>query len=306
MQQSFNMGKIEWLMLLTLSVLWGSSFINIKISLIEIPPITLVFLRLCIAFSALFLWCLLRRKKLGLSYKNHLTIMLGGLLSCAIPFSLFSWGQQYVPTSIGAIFNGCVPFFTAFLVHFWIGGSERMSWRKAIGLLVGLLGIIVIIGFDNLTALEPTNIGQLAMILACFFYAFSSIYFQKFIPNTLDKTVVTTFTLFWGAVCISIVSLNFDGLPSLDYSADAWLSLSLLSLFSTALAYIILFRLLKRAGPSNTSLNTFIIPVVGIIIGIVFLGEQLRVQDIIGVMLIFTGVAIIQNISKLITRLVKQ
>jgi drug/metabolite transporter (DMT)-like permease len=95
-----------------------------------------------------------------------------------------------------------------------------------------------------------------------------------------------------------------DGLPSLDYSPKVWFSLSILSLFSTALAYVILFRLLRRAGPSNTSLNTFIIPIVGILVGILFLDERLVLEDIVGVILIFIGVAIIQNASKLLKNIV--
>jgi drug/metabolite transporter (DMT)-like permease len=296
------MGKIEWIMLLSLSLLWGFSFINIKHSLTEIPPFHLVFLRLVIAFSALFLWSIIKQKSLKLTAKEHLLLFGGGLLSCAIPFSFFTWGQQYVTTSIGAIFNGCVPFFTALLAHFLLGGSERMTTRKAIGLSIGFFGIITIMGIDNLTHLDLTNIGQISIICACFFYGSSGIYYQKFIPSSLDKTVVTTYTLLWAAIAMSFVSLLLEGVPSLDYSVDVWFSLSILAVFSTALAYIILFRLLKRAGPSSTSLNTFIIPVVGIIIGVSLLDESLKTSDMIGVALIFTGVAIIQNFSRFIKK----
>ncbi|MCJ8301019.1 MAG: DMT family transporter, partial [Pseudomonadales bacterium] len=118
-----------------------------------------------------------------------------------------------------------------------------------------------------------------------------------------DKTVVTTYTLIWAAVAMSLVSINIDGLPSFEYRLDVWLSLFILALFSTALDYIILFRLLKRAGPSNTSLNTFIIPVVGIFVGISLLGESLNSQDIFGVVLIFSGVAIIRNFDSLLKKL---
>ncbi|OUS23884.1 EamA family transporter ['Osedax' symbiont bacterium Rs2_46_30_T18] len=302
----YTMGKVEWIMLLALSLLWGFSFINIKNSLDQIPPFTLVFLRLCIAFSALFLWCLISKQKLRLSAREQLLLLGGGLLSCAIPFSFFTWGQQHVSTSIGAIFNGSVPFFTAFLAHFFIGGSERMSWRKALGLGMGMLGIITIMGIDKLSNFDLTSLGQLSMICACFFYGCSGIYYQKFVPDHIDKTVVTTYTLIWAAIAMSLVSINIEGIPSFEYRLDVWLSLFILALFSTALAYIILFRLLKRAGPSNTSLNTFIIPVVGIFVGISLLGESLNSQDIFGVVLIFSGVAIIRNFDSLLKKLLRQ
>lgn len=302
----YTMGRVEWIMLLTLSLLWGFSYINIKNSLDQIPPFSLVFLRLCIAFSALFLWCLIRKKNLRTSAKEQLLLLGCGLLSCAIPFSLFTWGQQYVSTSIGAIFNSTVPFFTAFLAHFFIGGSERMSWRKALGLSMGMLGIMIIMGFDKLSSFDLTSLGQLAMIGACLFYGSSGIYIQKFVPAHLDKTVVTTYTLIWAAIAMSVVSINIEGLPSFEYRLDVWLSLFILALFSTALAYIILFRLLKRAGPSNTSLNTFIIPVVGIFVGISLLNESLKPQELFGVMLIFFGVAIIRNFDTLLNRFLRQ
>jgi len=141
------------------------------------------------------------------------------------------------------------------------------------------------------------------MICACFFYAISGIYYQKVVPSHLDKTVITTYTLFWAALAMSTVSIPLEGLPSLDYSTKTWLSLSILSVMSTALAYIIVFRLLKRAGPSNTSINTFLIPVVGILVGISLMGETLSSNDMLGVGLIFSGVAIIQNVSSLLQKL---
>ncbi len=303
MNNQYTMGKIEWMMLLSLSLLWGFSFINIKNSLVEIPPFSLVFIRLCIAALFLYIWCLIKRKKFEITAKEHLILLGGGLISCAIPFSFFTWGQQYVATSIGAIFNGCVPFFTALLAHFFLGGSERMTIRKAIGLTFGLAGIITIMGIDKLANLDITNFGQLLIICACFFYGSSGIYFQKFVPNHIDKTVVATCTLFWAAVAMSFVSISFEGLPSLDYSPKVWGAVTVLAIFSTAIAYIILFKLLKRAGPSTTSLNTFIIPVVGIILGISLMGESLESNEVFGIVLIFTGVAIIQNFALLIKKL---
>lgn len=304
MNTQHSMGKIEWLMLLSLSFLWGFSFINIKNSLIEIPPFSLVFIRLCIAALFLFIWCKVRNKGFQISSREHLILLGGGLISCAIPFSFFTWGQQYVSTSIGAVFNGCVPFFTAFLAHFLLGGSERMTLRKGIGLAIGLTGIITIMGVNNLAHLDITNIGQLLIICACFFYGSSGIYFQKFVPAHLDKTVVATCTLTWAALATGIVSVSFEGLPSLNYSVKVWGSVTVLAVFSTAVAYIILFKLLKRAGPTNTSLNTFIIPVVGIFLGISLMGESLKDNEILGILFIFIGVGVIQNFPMLVKKLI--
>ena len=303
MDAQYKMGKTEWLMLVSLSVIWGFSFINIKQSLLEITPFNLVFLRVTLAFLTLLLWSVITRKSLRLSRANHLRLIVGGLLSCAIPFSFFTWGQQYVSTSIGSVFNGCVPFFTAFFAHFILGGSERITTRKIIGLGLGFVGIITIMGLDKLGSFDLTNLGQLAMICACFFYAISGIYYQKIVPSHLDKTVVTTYTLFWAALAMSLVSIPLEGLPSLDYSAQVWTSLSILSIMSTAVAYLIVFKLLKRAGPSNTSINTFLIPVVGILVGVSLLDETLSNTDITGVLLIFSGVAIMQNFPKLLKNL---
>ncbi|MEH6446779.1 MAG: DMT family transporter [Oceanospirillaceae bacterium] len=295
---NYKMGTTEWAMLISLALLWGFSYINIKNALTEIEPFSLVSIRLVIAFSALALYCILSGKSFQLTLGMHLRLVGSGLLACAIPFSLFTWGQQYVSTSIGSIFNACVPFFTALLGHYILAGSETMNWRKAIGLSIGCSGIIIMLGIDNLAEFDLSNAGQLAMIGACFFYAASSIYYRKVVGDEVDKIVATCCTLFWAAITMVIVSIGYEGLPTLNYSPDVWLSVSTLALLSTALAYVIVLKLLQRAGPSNTSLNTFLIPIVGISIGIFILDESLKTADIIGVLLIFSGVAIIQNFGK--------
>ncbi|MCJ8322278.1 MAG: DMT family transporter [Hyphomicrobiales bacterium] len=300
---TYNMGKAEWIMLLALAVLWGSSFINLKISLQELQPFTLVFLRTSIAGLALLLWCVLSKRSLKLTLKEHIILFGMGMTSSAIPFSFFTWGQQFVNTSVASIFNGTVPFFTAIFAHFILGHSERLSANKIIGLLIGFVGILTIIGFDVITEFDVTNIAQLSLICATFFYAISGIYNRLWVSDSLNNTVISTYCLLWSGLVTGFIAIYFEGLPTLDYSHNIWLSITILSLLSTALAYVILFKLLKRAGPSNTSLSTFIIPIFAIAIGVILLGESLEVNEIIGVVLILVGVGFIQNLQKRLAKL---
>lgn len=302
---TYTMGKAEWIMLIILSILWGTSFLNLKNALSEVEPFTVVFLRIGFAAFGLLIWCIVSKKSLKLTAKQHVIMFIMGMLMAAIPFTFFTWGQKYISTSMASIFNGSVPFFTAIFAHFLLGQSERLTINKTIGLLIGLMGIIVMIGTDAITDFDLTNIGQLAIIGATFFYAISGIYNRLYVDDGLDNTVLATYSLMWSALVTGIVSFYFDGAPTLDYSASVWVSLLMVSLLSTALAYVILFKIIKTAGASNTSLTTFIIPIFSITIGTLFLGERFETNEIIGVLLILLGLAFIQNLHKSILKLIK-
>lgn len=303
-QSSYHMGKTEWAILLLLSVLWGSSFINLKNALAEIEPFTVVFLRISIAGLGLLIWCVIKRKKLKLTVKQHIILFGMGMTTAAIPFIFFTWGQKFISTGMASIFNGTVPFFTAIFAHFLLGHSERLTANKAIGLLIGLAGIVTMIGIDAIENFDLTNFGQLAIICATFFYAISGIYNRIFVPDEWDNTVVATYSLLWSALVTGIISFYFDGLPTFNYSSGVWASILILGLLSTALAYVFMFKILKSAGPSNTSLTTFIIPIFAISIGTIFLGESFDTNEIIGVALILIGLGFIQNLHKLIKKLI--
>lgn len=299
----YKMGKAEWTMLIILSVLWGSSFFNLKNALTEIQPFTVVFLRTAIAALGLLIWVLISKKSLKLTTKQHFIMFGMGMVMAAIPFTFFTWGQKYISTSMSSIFNGTVPFFTAVFAHFLLGQSERLTLNKTLGLLIGLAGIIMMIGTDAIANFDLTNLGQLAIIGATFFYAISGIYNRLFVADELDNTVLATYSLLWSALVTGIVSFSIDGVPTFSYSVSVWLSILVVSLLSTALAYVILFKIIKTAGASNTSLTTFIIPIFAIAIGTIFLGERFEFNEIIGVFLILLGLAFIQNLHKLVAKL---
>lgn len=299
----YKMGKAEWLMLLILSVLWGSSFINLKNALSEIEPFTVVFLRITIAGLGLLIWCFFTKKSLKLTLKQHIILFGMGMTMAAIPFIFFTWGQKYISTSMASIFNGGVPFFTAIFAHFLLGQSERLTVNKSLGLLIGFAGIVTMIGIDAINNFDLTNVGQMAILIATFFYAISGIYNRLYVDDTLDNTVLATYSLIWSALVTGIISFYVDGAPTLDYSGSVWVSLLMISLLSTALAYVILFKIIKTAGASNTSLTTFIIPIFAISIGTLYLGESFETNEIIGVVLILTGLAFIQNLHKQIIKL---
>ena len=301
----YKMGKAEWLMLIILSVLWGSSFINLKNALSEIEPFTVVFLRITLASLGLLIWCVISKKDLNINLKQHVILFGMGMTMAAIPFIFFTWGQKYISTSMASIFNGGVPFFTAIFAHFLLGQSERLTINKTIGLLLGFAGIITMIGIDAIENFDLTNIGQLSILTATFFYAISGIYNRLFISDELDNTVLATYSLIWSSLVTGIISFSVEGVPTLSYSGSVWVSLLMISLLSTALAYVILFKIIKTAGASNTSLTTFIIPIFAITLGTILLGESFETNEIMGVVLILVGLAFIQNLHKLLIKLVR-
>ncbi len=296
-----HMGRAEWGMLFILAFLVSLAFITSKIALIEIPPFALTFMRTSIASLALIAWCLIRKKNMKLPFKQHVPVMIIGTMF-AFAFSFFTWGLQYTSTSIASVLLGTLPFFVAIFAHFLLGKTERLTPNKIIGLLIGLVGVITIIGFNTIADFNLTNIGQLAIIISCLFRAMNGISIRLYVQNHLDKTVVATYTLIWASVPLGIVSLFLEGTPSFDYSANIWVSVSALALLSTAVTGVMVFRLIKRIGASNTSLTTFIIPIFAIGIGVIFLGESLKTNEIIGIFLILIGVGFIQNLHKKFAR----
>ncbi|MBL1422359.1 MAG: DMT family transporter [Alphaproteobacteria bacterium] len=301
----YKMGKTEWFLLLTLSVLWGSSFINLKNALSEIEPFTVVFLRITLAALGLLVWSLITKKSFKLPLKQHIILFGMGMTMAAIPFIFFTWGQKYISTSMASIFNGGVPFFTAMFAHFLLGQSERLTVNKIIGLLVGFAGIVTMIGIDAIENFDLTNLGQLSILTATFFYAISGIYNRLFISDDMDNIVLATYSLLWSSLVTGLISFSVEGLPTLNYSGSVWVSLLMISLLSTALAYVLLFKIIKTAGASNTSLTTFIIPIFAITLGTLFLGESFEPNEIIGVILILVGLAFIQNLHKLLLKLIR-
>ncbi|MDM9385775.1 DMT family transporter [Chlorogloeopsis sp. ULAP01] len=296
--QKLSMGISEWLLLITLSVLWGGSFFLIKIALKDLPPLTVVLYRVSLAAIALTIFVFISRKRMPASLSLWREFLVMGALNNLIPFSLIVWGQTQINSSLAAILNATTPLFTILLAHFFTQ-DERLTPNRLVGVFLGLCGVIVLIGLNTLHGLSLNSLGQLAILGAACSYGCAGIYGRRF--KTLPATVTAVGMLLSTTILLLPLVLLVDRPWTLHLSTVTKLAVLGLSLFSTAIAYLIYFRILAVAGATNLLLVTFLIPISALVLGIFVLGEQLQWTEFGGMVLIFASLAVIDG--RLISRL---
>jgi len=287
------MGPQEWVLLIILSVLWGGSFFFGKVALSELRPFTVVLGRVSIAAVALNLIVRATGHKMPSSPKMWAAFLIMGMLNNLIPFSLIVWGQTQISSSLASILNATTPVWTVLLAHF-LTVDERLTPNRLIGVFCGVIGVAIMIGLDALEGLEINILAQIAVIGAAISYAFAGIYGKRFkgTPSIIIAAgQITGTTLMMIPIALVVDKFWLLPMPSLN----VWWALLGLALLSTALAYIIYFRLLSTAGATNLLLVTFLIPVSAIFLGIVFLGEQLDIRHFVGMGLIGLGLIAIDG-----------
>lgn len=299
-----TMGASEWLLLLILSVLWGGSFFFVGVAVKTLPPFTIVALRVGLAAIALNL--VVRATGLRMPTDRRLwgAFFGMGLLNNMIPFCLIVWGQTHIASGLASIFNATTPIFTVVVAHVFTR-DEKLTGGRLVGIIVGFAGAAVIIGLDSLGTLGTNTLAQLAVLTAALSYAFAGVYGRRFKSYGVAPLVTATGQVTASTILLAPLALLVDHPWTLTMPGPGtWVSLIGLALFSTALAYIIYFRLLATAGATNLLLVTFLIPVSAILLGALFLNEQLALKDFTGMGLICLGLAAIDG--RLFTFLAKK
>jgi drug/metabolite transporter (DMT)-like permease len=278
-----------WLWLLSLTVLWGGSFFFAKVAIAELGPFTVVFARVSLAALALALVVPLRRDA---PWRVYFTM---GFLNNALPFSLIFWGQTEIAVGLASILNATTPLFTLVVAHF-LTPDEKINRTKTVALLVGLLGVVVLIGPAALSG-GSTLWGQAACLAAALSYAFAGVYGRRFRRLGIAPTEAAAGQVTASAVLILPIMLVVDRPWTLAAPPSLTVSLALagLALLSTALAYVLYFRILAAAGATNLLLVTLLIPVPATLLGAVVLGEQLVPRQFAGMALIGLALALIDG-----------
>ncbi len=283
------MGRVEWLLLVTLSVLWGGSFFFSKVALEELPPLTVVLGRVALAAVALNLIVVASGQRMPLDPRRWGSFLAMGALNNLIPFSLIFWGQTQIASGLASILNATTPLFTVLLAHL-LTRDERLTPGKAVGVTCGMLGVTVMIGLEALDGLSLHVVGELAVVGAALSYGFASLYGRRFrgqsplVTASGQVTATALMMLPIAAVADQPWSLATPG-------PVTWGALAGLALLSTAVAYIIYFRILAVAGATNLVLVTFLIPVSALLLGTTILDESLDPRHLIGMALIGLGLA---------------
>ena len=283
-----------WAMLVLLSILWGGSFFFVGIAVTELPPLTIVTLRVGIA--TLTLWIIVFM--LGLRPPKNLRVwgtFLGmGLLNNVIPFVLIVWGQTQIASGLASILNAATPIFTVVVAGVLLP-DERMTPLKLVGVAVGFIGVVVMIGLPALTG-SSSLVAQLAIITAALFYAFAGVYGRRFKTMEIHPIITAAGQVTASTIVLAPIALAIDGQPDITViSLKIWLAVASLAIFSTAMAYVLYFKILKLAGATNVLLVTLLVPVSAILLGFLFLNETLEVLHLIGILLITLGLSAIDG-----------
>jgi drug/metabolite transporter (DMT)-like permease len=284
-----------WLLIGILAILWGGAFFLIEVGLRSYPPISLVFVRLALAVPPMWIAMRLMGERLPTSPRVWGLLTIVGALNCALPFMLFFWGQQYLDSGYASILNATTPLWGVITAHF-LTSDEKATPARIIGVLTGMAGIIAMVGPEAIKGLSNNLLAQIACIVSTLFYSFAAIYGRRLSQTALTPMAVATGQTMAAAVLMIPVVLFFDQpwtmpMPRLD-STLAGITLAL---FSTALAYTLYFRLIDRAGASNAQLVAFLMPILAVILGILFLGERLSSGQIVGAGLIAVGLVILDG-----------
>jgi drug/metabolite transporter (DMT)-like permease len=285
----------EWSLLAVLSVLWGGAFFFTGVALRDLPPVTLLALRVGIAALALIVVIRVMGVRMPRERAVWRAFAVMGLINSVIPFFLLIWSQTEIPTALAAILNATTPLSTAVVAHVFTA-DEKLTANRVAGVLIGLVGVAVMIGPAALEGFSASLLAQLAAVLATVSYAFGSVYGRTFRRLGVGPLPTATGQLIAASAFAVPMALIVDRpwhlpMPGLE----TWLAVVAFAVLSTSLAFIIYFRLLATAGATNLVLVTFLIPISAIVLGVAVLGERLDLKHLLGMALIGLGLAAIDG-----------
>lgn len=283
-----------WAMLILLSVLWGGSFFFVGVVVNELPPLTIVTLRVGMAAIALWVFAFM----VGIRPPKDLkvwTAFLGmGILNNVIPFTLIVWGQTQIASGLASILNASTPIF-AVVVAGLLLPDERVTPLKLIGVVIGFIGVVVMIGLPALSG-QGNLIAQLAIVSAAFSYSFAGVFGRRFREMGINPILTAAGQVTASTLVLIPITLLVDGRFDVSVvSGRTWASMAALAVFSTAAAYVLYFRILEVAGATNVLLVTLLVPVSAILLGSMFLNESLQMIHFIGMSLIALGLSAIDG-----------
>jgi drug/metabolite transporter (DMT)-like permease len=290
-----RMGLVEWTMLVLLSMLWGGSYYFVEIALLEWSPILIVGVRVFVA--SIVIWGIVLAAGLPIprSLSAWMAFFWMGLLNNVFPFLLIVWGQKEIESGLAGILTAAAPIFSVIVAGVWLK-DEPVTRPKLLGAVLGLIGVAVLIGPNALAGLDVNLLAQVAVLGAALSYAFAGVYARRFTRMNVDPVVAAAGQLLMSSFIMILLVFTFDSPAELiESSAKVWTAVIVMAIFSTALAYILYFRLLATAGATNAILVTLLIPVTAILLGAIFLDERLQWLHFLGMAVIALGLSVIDG-----------
>jgi drug/metabolite transporter (DMT)-like permease len=281
----------HWFAFILLGLLWSTSFLWIKIAIREVGPFTLVGIRVVLGTLIGILVTVILRTPWPRDLRTWTTYLILGITSVAIPFVLISWGEKTIDSAVASILNASVPLFTILLAHYLLH-DDRMTVRKVIGLLVGFGGVIVLLSKDLQPGGHNSILGQAAVLVASLFYAGSTIFARlktEHVPGLVRGTapLLTASAFMWAAIPLVERPVHLPSLPL------TWVALAWLGVLGSGVALFLWYYLLHEIGPTRTTLVSYLFPLGGVILGVLFLDEPLSWQLLFGSLLIIASILVV-------------
>ena len=282
----------DWSLLAALSVLWGGSFFFNGVVLRELPPLTLVLLRVALAAIILLPVLYAQRLPFPKGWAGWQPFFLVALFNNVLPFSLIVTGQTHIPSGLASILNATTPLFTVMVMA--AAGEEQLHFRRVAGVIVGLIGVIILRG-SGLGFESGQGLGVLLCLAAALSYGISALIARRCLADS-PPLATATFQLMASSLMISVVAGIFERPWQLPMpGAVTWLAVFGLAVLSTALAYIAFFMVLRRSGATNVMLVTLLVPVTAILLGSLVLGEHISLSEIAGALVIGSALLLIDG-----------
>ncbi len=290
-----TMNAKTWLLVIVLAVIWGGSFFFFKILLVELPPLTIVTARVMIASLALLAYLRLSGQSLPKGPRVWRAFFTLALMNNVVPFTLIVWSEIHITSGLAAVLNATVPVFSVILAHFF--ANEPLRPNRVAGILLSLLGVVILIGPSALRGFNLTNLAQLAVLFAAFLYSCAALYAQRFKAMQISPVAVLAGQLIAASVITLPLGLVVDRPWTFGHAPSlvTWSALLGLASLSTAVAYVMYFRILAVAGATNSVLVTFLIPLSALLLGTLVLKERLAALDFGGILVIFVGLVILDG-----------
>ena len=276
-------------LLILLALCWGPSFLFIKLALAELDPIRLSFLRIGVGALILNVILLMRKNYLPKSLRFWRDSAVAAFFSVAFPFMLINWGQQFIDSSLGSLLNGTTPFFTVIFSAILLK-SEKVSASKVRGIVIGFVGLMVLV-FPNLQeGVNASFWGIMAVVLASTSYGMGWVWVRKRLVGTASFKAPATQLLLATVFLTPFLFFSESSTPIAEWSSITIISIAGLGTLGTSIAFILYFKLIEQAGASYASMVTYLVPVIGVLLGSLILREEITIWMLAGAVLILYGI----------------
>ncbi len=287
-----NANRLAWLVFLLLGACWGSSYLFIKIGVDGgLTPFTLIAIRLAVGVAVVLTAFLASRQRAPRSLRTYGHLFVIAILSVALPFSLITWAERSVDSTLAAVINGAIPLCVIVIAPFVLP-EERLTPGRALGLVVGFAGVAVLVGFDPGVVAGSSLAAVVALIGSTFSYAAGGVYARRFLRDVTPITTAT-FELVFAFAIVAALAIVFESPLHVPANPAVLLAPVWLGVVGSGIAFMLFFRLLREWGATRASMVAYLIPVFGLALGAAVLGERIDARLIAGTSLVVAGIGIV-------------